>query len=297
MTIYATQRIWRKCCLCQEKSDDCYWHEPLKGFLCPRCTLHPQSHTIANATLVGRPLKCLPAFSLEFEVCSYGRSILEQALVLLKYQYKRTYDETVSDEYKSPIYTSIRSFRRPLTVLHDLRDLVDDHCGTHLHIACAHKGHLRVIQADVFSLLLDYMLNHQKQTIQFWGRFFGRYATAPNIDRYHCFNLESHYPTLEFRLPRFRTAEQYLRVIKYCRATVAYLDAALAEDQPTDSSTHCQPEQQKGGQKRRALSPDAMGQHVLALYKQHVKKLPEYESWLDEESIGDNVEDDELDDF
>ena len=234
--------------------------------------MYQQAYTVTNATRLGQPLKHLPAFSLEFEVSSCNRRTLEQALILLKFQYKRTSDSSVDDEYKSPIYHSLRAFRKPLAVLDELRGLVNEHCGTHLHVACACKESLAVVHAEAFSPLLDYMLTHPEQTTQFWGRFFSRYATAPNSNRYHCFNLDSVHPTLEFRLPRFRNGEQYLRVIQFSRSVVVYLDKALAySGQPK--------------QKKHIISPYTMGRHVLALYQQAVSALPEYEPRLNERLI------------
>jgi hypothetical protein len=275
LTTRSTRRITRKCAICQEKCIDCVWFESLKGFLCPRCTLSRQVYTLANEIVIGVPLKRLPAFSLEFEVASRDQEALDQALILLKYQYKRTSDNSVDEEYKSPIYANVRAFRKSLAVLHDLRGLVNERCGTHLHVACMHKERLCAIQSEVFSPLLDHMLRHPEQTIQFWGRFFSNYATAPNVNRYHCFNLESRYPTLEFRLPRFRTAQQYLRIVQYCRAVVALLDKAVAE------------EQHERTQKMRVVSPSALGRRVLTLYKHYVKDLPAHDLWLDEQPGGD----------
>jgi hypothetical protein len=271
----------RKCCLCQEKSFECSWSELLKGFICSECTTNRQGYSIANETCLGRPLKHLPAFSLEFEVSSRDRKALQQALVLLKFQYRRTSDGTVDDEYKSPIYHSLRAFHKPLAVLHELRGLVNERCGTHLHVACAHKESLREVQAEVFSPLLDYMLAHPEQTIQFWGRFFSPYATAPNIDRYHCFNLDSAYPTLEFRLPRFRSKDQYLRVVRFSRSVVAHLDKALGEDRHMDRTDNGHLE--VSPRKRRIVTPSTLGRQVLALYQQAVSALPEEPpSWIDE---------------
>ncbi len=281
----------RKCCLCQEMCTDCRWHEDLKGYLCPRCTMNRLHYSTANAACIGHPLKRLPAFSLEFEVASRDRSALHKALILLKYQFKRTSDGSVDDEYKSPIYQSLRAFCKPLAVLHDLRDLVNERCGTHLHVACKEKERLRAIHSEVFSPVITHMLHHREETIAFWGRFFNRYATAHMIDRYHCFNLESAHPTLEFRLPRFRSAEQYLRVLQCCRAIVAYLDRTL---------TACAVGEIEGVPEKRCVSPSAMGRHVLALYKRYVKTLPEWEPWLDEKSeegVGVTIVDEETDEF
>ncbi len=284
MTTTMNRTTLHFCCVCRQKHEYCYWYEPLKGYLCPYCRLTPQPYDTANMTSLGLPLKHLPPFSLEFEVTSLDDHPASEALILLKYQYKRTSDGTVDDEYKSPIYSHLAAFRKPLAVLHNLRHLVTDYCGTHLHIGCRQKERLREIHAEVFSPLLDHMLTHPEQTVRFWGRFFTQYATAPNVDRYHCFNLESCHSTLEFRLPRFRSAEQYRRLLQFCRRSVAYLDTALAISgegyQTTEEGTQMTIEQQAVMQ---TPDPGVIGKHVLALYKRAVNTLPEREEWVDEQ--------------
>ena len=164
-----------------------------------------------------------------------------------------------------------RAARRALTVMDTLSDLVSDRCGTHLHIACRHKDLLLPLQGDVFSPLLTHMLQHPEETARFWGRYFTKYATPINANRYHCFSLDSTHRTLEFRLPRFRSAVQYVRVIKFARATVVYLDGVLE----TVFQRRLQ-QKELGG----ISSPGEVGRHVLGLYRAHVARGENEHSWF-----------------
>ena len=244
------------CFLCKKRTEqwECERIPDLNAAVCDRCaTAH--SYTAKNTTRVGRPSKTTPSFSIEFEVAAttYSRSSrLNRALLLLKYGYLRTMDDSVDDEYKSPIYSSLRAFYRPLGVMHQLRDLVTSRCGTHLHVTLHRKDELRSIQDVVFAPVLAHLLTHASETEAFWGRTLCKYAGVSNATRYAGFSLWSQHPTLEYRLPRFRTAEQYLNVVRFCLHATAYLEKALT---PSPDAS-------------RSVAPDVMATQVLTLYQQ-----------------------------
>src|SRR6266567_3202187 len=128
------------CCLCHHQRQ-CAWCVTLKGYVCGSCT-RMYFYSTPNEALVGRSQKRLPSFSVEFEVAlanNHPDEALDRALILLKYGFIRTDDRSVDEEFKSPIFRDLRSFRRPLAAMEQLADLVTDRCGTHLHIACQHK--------------------------------------------------------------------------------------------------------------------------------------------------------------
>lgn len=265
----------RKCCLCRNIVS-CSWNEMLKGYVCPNCYHSMFERTSPNETVVGQPLKRLPSFSIEFEIARRDRttmpvSELDRALLLLRHGFKRTYDGSVESEYKSPIYCTLRAARKPLVVMDSLADLVSDSCGTHLHVECRHKELLEHIQGEVFGPLLTHMLASAEETMGFWGRYFSSYATPFNRDRYHCFSLESRHPTLEFRLPRFRSAEQYLRLIKFARSATAYIDSIL-----NTIEQRCVQDLDLIG----IPGPGVLGHHVLSLYHAHVARMPRDASWF-----------------
>jgi hypothetical protein len=205
---------------------------PILGYVCPAC-LEQQDHYTSNHQEKGGWSR-LPRFSVEFEVDGFQWDDLERATLLLRYGYLRTQDGSVSGEYKSPIYTDLRGFTPVLPVLEALADLVRDSCGTHLHVEFHHLATLAPNKERIFGPLLNHLFLQQTETEAFWGRYFGTYA-RPAFDgsRYSAFNVDSHYPTLEFRLPRFRSAGQYLRIVTFCRQAVVTMNGLLSRS-PAD---------------------------------------------------------------
>jgi hypothetical protein len=269
------------CCLCHQAITS-VWNTVLKAPVCEACSAVFRYDT-PNEWVVGQPLKRLPSFSIEFEVAA-SRQVeprdLDRALLLIKYHFKRTQDGTVDYEYKSPIYQNLGAARKAIAVMDTLSDLVSERCGTHLHVACRHKASLLPIQGDIFSPLLTHMLGHPEETTRFWGRYFGQYATPVNKNRYHCFSLESKHQTLEFRLPRFRSAEQYVQVIKCARALVAYLDRAVEtfiEMHPFQARPRW--DEPAAPEALRGL-PGMIGQHALGIYRAHVARGKPATSWF-----------------
>jgi hypothetical protein len=230
-------------------------HDVLKRYICAACEAR-KPHATFNLVSKGKACK-LPAFSLEFEIAA-EHARCRRALILLQYQFQRTYDSTVSDEYQSPIYQNMRAFHKPLMVLHELRDLVDERCGTHLHVAFNQKKELYFAREAVFGPLIAHLSAHEEQTIAFWGRTFCEQASAMLIDgeRHVCFNTRSRHPTIEYRLPRFRSGEQYLAVVQFCRSTTAFLERSFTPSLQLSSNP---------------LTPERIGEQVLARYKKVCK--------------------------
>jgi hypothetical protein len=202
------------CLLCQ-KPTGAASHPVLGSPVCPHCLVRHGSCT-ANTRTAGRE-DGLPKFSIEFEVCSCrSTQSVSQALILLKHGYLRAYDCTVSDEYKSPIYLSLAALQEALPTLEQLKDLVDDCCGTHIHVDCPVYDSVLTHYFQLFTPLLDHLETHLEETKRFWGRW-----------PYTFLSVASHYGTLEFRLPHFQGAEQYLWVVQFCRAVTQLLNAHL----------------------------------------------------------------------
>ena len=234
-------------------------HETLNIDVCARCEQQKRYGT-PNCTARGRRGK-LPTFSVEFEVAAPAGdpAQVRRALILLQHGFIRTYDATVDDEYKSPIYCSLQAFRKPLTILDSLKDLVNERCGTHLHVGCPQPYTLYPVRHAIFDPLIAHMQAHEQETIAFWGRFFSPQASAALIDgeRHVCFHVGDRYSTIEYRLPRFRSAEQYLRVLRFCRETTAFLSE-------TFDTAPC---------RAKRLSPEQIGERVLARYRKAVRAL------------------------
>lgn len=234
-------------------------HEVLKAYVCANCERR-KGYGTPNPVARGQ-LGKLPTFSVEFEVAAPpdDPSQARRALVLLQHGFIRTYDATVDDEYKSPIYCSLQAFRKPLAVLDSLKDLVNERCGTHLHVGCGQNYSLYPVRHAIFEPLIEYLQAHEQQTIAFWGRFFSPQASADLIDgeRHVCFNVGNRYSTIEYRLPRFRSAEQYMRVLRFCRETTAFLAEAFDEEVSIAER----------------LSPEQLGRRVLARYQKAARCL------------------------
>lgn len=222
--------------------------QPVVAF--PVCSCCSSPVAAANLRRYGRSTSYLPEFSIEFEVRG---ATSERAMELVLLGYLRTPDGTVDDEYKSPIYTSLDQFRYHLPALESLRDLVDDQCGSHIHIGF--PSTLASLVTDhrnaIFGRLLDHIVQNPEATKQFWGRYPCYYAGRSLDTSFPCIRTRSRYNTIEFRLPRFQSALQYLMVVKFCRQVTMYLRRAftawtLAQDE--------------------ACSPEKMGADVLDLY-------------------------------
>lgn len=229
-------------------------HDVLPGYVCPGCE-RQKSYRTTNAVLLGASCT-LPSFSLEFEIGARPLA-RRRALILLHYQFERTADSTVDDEYKSPMYQNLRAFRKPLSVLHTLRDLVDERCGTHLHVTFRHQWELQQVRQAIFEPLIAHLAAHEAQTLAFWGRTFCTHAAASlcSYERHASFNTYSRHPTIEYRLPRFRCAEQYLAVVRFCRDTTVLLDRFFDAQQGLEPVA-------------RLSTPAQIGARILARYQQ-----------------------------
>jgi hypothetical protein len=251
------------CYVCQERKL-CQWKAAVKKYLCDQC-LAQGRYSIKNGCVKGQKQKRLPTFSVEFEVqppSQEDEQQIEQALLLLRHHFLRTADSTVSDEYKSPLYLSLTAFYPALEVMSRLQHLVGDDCGTHLHVECHVKEELQCCLGEVFGPLVGHLLAHPHESFLFWGRGLNRYALHLPLDRYFLFNTTSDHPTLEFRLPRFRSKEQFLAVVKFARSCTTRLEQKLPLA------------------KKKPLLLPTLGQELLCLYQSFLPQ-PGQLTWLD----------------
>ena len=83
------------------------------------------------------------------------------------------------------------------------------------------------------------MTNDRRKTEKFWGRYFGHYCQAGIEDycRYNAFNTMSSVDTLEFRLLKFKSAEQYIKACDFCIDTTRYINNFIgSEDFDTEKA-------------------------------------------------------------
>lgn len=203
----------------------CTKHEVL-GNVCGSCV---QMHSYNAGNSEERGGACnMQRFSFEFEVNGDYAEDLQQALLLVKYGFMQTSDVSVGAEYKSPICSDLRALGRVWAVLDSLSGLVDSSCGTHIHVDIGSNRHFLSFVQDhrneIFADLLDHMVDNEEETRRFWGRYFTGYAMADlHAGHCACINLETRYSTIEWRLARYRNADQYRRVIQFCRFVVTDL--------------------------------------------------------------------------
>lgn len=223
-------------------------NDALGGPVCSDCAMQ-KSYEQANTLLVGDP-DGAPSFSIEFEVCCCRRrgswEDLMRSWQLLPHGYIRTHDCSVADEYKSPRYQSWDAFESVLPVLDGLRNLVDECCGTHIHVACPRKDRLEWYHQQVFEQLTTHWTRYEDETLAFWGRMSG--SGGNDV----C--LSWRYDTIEFRLPRFRTAAQYRAVVLFCRQAGWMIDGWLENASDPDVFGRCAP---------------VISEALLDLYRQH----------------------------
>ena len=162
------------------------------------------------------------SFSFEFETSSRSFSLYE----LAKYNFIGCSDGSISGlEWKSPIFYSKKSFHSICKKIDKFAKFVGPSCGTHLHVGTTHKDVFRIYEREIFKPIIKVMLENQEKTIKFWGRDFNGYCKAQiSESRYNSFNTRSSVDTLEFRLLKFRSAEQYIRACDFCIETTRFLN-------------------------------------------------------------------------
>lgn len=182
-----------------------------KEYICCNCK-RTNGYTTRNRNLKGKPsaISC----SFEFETSSRSRELYE----LLKYKFLGCYDGSIEgNEWKSPIFYSRKSFHCVCRKIDKFAKYVGDSCGTHLHVGTPYKNILELYKHEIFSPILEEMQNDERKTKKFWGRYFNHYCYHEiQSGRYNAFNTMSSVETLEFRLLKFKNAEQYIRASDFC---------------------------------------------------------------------------------
>ncbi len=162
--------------------------------------------------------------------------------ILLLHGFLKTSDGTVDEEWKSPIYMDMSGLRRVLPTMQSLAEdgLVGPNCGTHIHVGFSSSSrerlftHFRYILGD----LQDRMKSDEFETIRFWGRYFTNYADSGQDmqGRYSWCNTNTgSKPTIEFRLAKYRDAEQFAALICFVRKLANYLDRELSYPRSPDA--------------------------------------------------------------
>ena len=178
-------------------------------------------------------------YSIEFET-SYSTE--KGRVEIMSLGFIPTFDITVDCEYKSPIYNGLNAPIKQCVSIFDLlingNIRIDSDCGTHFHVG--HSEHinpqtmryLRRFFNSLFVPLSDAIAADPEKARKFWGRNFVHYAspitndsTSGNLDGDEMphttfVNLQHDY-TIEFRLCKFVSAQQYQNVMRFCKDVVS----------------------------------------------------------------------------
>ena len=150
---------------------------------------------------------------------------------LLVEQYFPTSDCTVDVEFKSPIYRGFNSIAAYASTVEYLKNrgeiTIDYNCGTHTHVG--HKlinevtmAYIRRFYHSLFLPLYAEWANDREKGCRLFGRYEGEWAeymeraNSCEVEHSLAINVQ-HNPTIEFRQPRFQTAEQYIAVLHYLK--------------------------------------------------------------------------------
>lgn len=183
--------------------------------------------------------------SIEFETKQCTLQGL--AIMVADYGFCPTEDCTVDVEFKSPIYLSLQGMTKALggieyCVNNDLFK-VTSACGTHLHTSVYSRinengrpvpefDYTLLGRADVYEKLFFGVCRYfatftHSELLHYFGSDFRSYAQNPaeyrndNYTYSHSaiFNVQHSY-SLEFRLPRFSTADVYRRIVLFMQEIV-----------------------------------------------------------------------------
>lgn len=198
-----------------------------QDYICRECR-RGNDYCTKNYNYKGKESKI--SFSFEFETASRAKSLYE----LRKYSFIGCSDCSIQGlEWKSPIFYSRKSFHHICRKIDKFAKYVGNTCGTHLHVSTKFKTKIDQYKRELFQPILNEMVANREKTEKFWGRYFGHYCHAGinDYDRYNSFNTISSVSTLEFRLLKFRNAEQYIRACDFCIDTTRYINNLIgAED-------------------------------------------------------------------
>ncbi len=141
--------------------------------------------------------------------------------------------EIISKPYLSlSIFYNRKSFHSICQKIDKFARYVGNSCGTHLHVSTPYKSKMEQFKRELFEPILSEMKNNEEKTKKFWGRYFGSYCQANlhDYNRYNAFNTVSSVQTLEFRLLKFKSAEQYIRACDFCIDTTRYINNFIGRE-------------------------------------------------------------------
>lgn len=194
-------------------------------YICQNCKMC-KSYYFKNGVTKGKQKEM--SFSFEFETSRKVDALYE----LSKFDFVGCSDGSICGlEWKSPIFYNKKSFHNICRKIDKFSKYVGRDCGTHLHVGTKSKQVFELYKRELFKPILKVMIEDSNKTIKFWGRNFNHYCQAQISDsRYNSFNTRSSVETLEFRLLKFISAEQYIRACDFCIDTTKFLNHAVLKE-------------------------------------------------------------------
>ena len=248
------------------------------AYICDRCASESavESYSTENNQRRGASIGGGFTYSVEFETAVDSPELRAE---LVSVGFIPSYDCTVACEYKSPIYNNLKPLAKKLQTVEKLCSAgcanVDDSCGSHFHVG--HKTaitHYTIMQIaeyyhELFTPLSDYLIGHAADTRRVFGRELGIYHYATPIsystwewDHSNFINIQHDY-TIEYRLPRFRTAAQYMHVAKLCKDLTACIVTNFLAYNDADNET-------------RERKANVTANKLVRLFKKYSANAPEW---------------------
>ena len=195
------------------------------AYLCRDCKVKQLSYYHESTERTGTKNKDGDTFGVELET-SFSTSKARAEIIANKYI--PTHDATVDCEYKSPIMEGLNGFSKHCTtferLIADGELEINDSCGTHFHYGNRYHlnpttmGYIRRFYHSLFVPLSDEMQLHRRANTELFGRDFGYWANIINVDsdpmEHTNFINVQHDWTLEFRICKFRNAEQMMKAAR-----------------------------------------------------------------------------------
>lgn len=210
--------------------------------ICHDCIRHHKGYYTEVTATVGKHGRSSQSWGVELEMSAHNseeeRAVDILATLLEFYKFEKTNDSTVYVECKSPIFygTKVPKYLHPL--LERAVPYIDGrrNVGTHIHVGVTEQEYAQLDDYDdaygfVLGLLSLYIEHFSPDSYHVWGRKFTDYA-LPLVrlrDRYGWISRSEHHQTMEFRLPRMRSVQQFIQLPAKCIA----LKTALLKIKPT----------------------------------------------------------------
>lgn len=243
-------------------------------FYCPDC--YNIQHGYSEENSVKRSKVAVHGKTISFE--SEGNDT-HGMRDMLKFGWMRTRDGTAPVEYKSVIYNRISGLSRLFTSIETYGHCGNPSCGNHINVGrirtASNGGALTAYRME---LLRDYihtivkeselvMVNNPVKLVKMFGRGINQWAMLIGSNGWameHCnwLNLQ-HKDWIEFRMPKMKTAQQYMHCTRYAWDMVDYLtDCAIAME-------HAESEE------KRMKIATKTGKMIAKLLKRYMDNRPE----------------------